>query len=76
MGLFAGAKKLLLVLEGTDLPLSHLSGCRSGCRLNELITQGLGETKVEYLEASDSASYSMLNSENYKIRQNISLLLC
>jgi len=44
--------------------------------LNELIPQGLSETSVEYLEASEFASYSMLNSENYKVRQNVILLLC
>lgn len=43
--------------------------------LNELIPQGLSETRVEYPEASEFASYSMFNSENYKIRQNIILLL-
>lgn len=44
--------------------------------LNELVPQGLSETRVEYPEASEFASYSVLNSENYKIRQNMIMLLC
>lgn len=44
--------------------------------LNELIPRDLSETSVAYLEASEFASYLMLNSENYKVRENVILLLC
>lgn len=37
--------------------------CRSGWMLDELIPQGLSETRVEYPEASEFASYSVMNSE-------------
>lgn len=44
--------------------------------LNELIPPGLGETSVENLKDSEFASFLMVNSENYKARQNVILFLC